>query len=117
MGKNRTKGPDGLYETEDGKKFPLLKASRAKVWHGVAAETWGGLTKDQLKKNKHGAIVSRAKSEKGAQLLKRLTDKGYYTRKGKFGFVKKGKKGKKTAKKKTGKKKKTNKKKSNKKKK
>tara|TARA_B100001059_G_scaffold48770_1_gene41753 strand:+ start:23881 stop:24231 length:351 start_codon:yes stop_codon:yes gene_type:complete len=114
---NRTKGPDGLYKTKDGKKFPLLKGSRAKVWHGVAAETMGGLTKDQLKKNKHGEIVSRAKSEKGAQLLKRLTDKGYYTRKGKFGFVKKEKKGKKTAKRKTGKKKKTNKKKSNKKKK
>lgn len=111
---NRTKGPDGLYDTENG-KFPLLKGSRAKVWHGVAAETNGGLTKDQLKKNKHGAIVSRAKSEKGAQLLKRLTDKGYFTRKGKFGFVKKEKKGKKTAKRKTGKKKKTNKKKSNKK--
>lgn len=111
---NRTKGEDGLYDTENG-KFPLLKGSRAKVWHGVAAETWGGLTKDKLKKNKHGAIVSRAKSEKGAELLKRLTDKGYFTRKGKFGYVKKEKKGKKTAKRKTGKKKKTNKKKSNKK--
>ena len=113
--KNRIRGPDGFYTTDTGEKFLELKASRAKVWHGVAAETWGGLTKDQLKKNKHGAIVSRAKSEKGAELLKRLTDKGYYTRKGKFGFVKKGKKGKKTAKRKTGKKKKTNKKKSNKK--
>ena len=42
-----------------------------------------------LKKNKHGNIVSRAKSAKGAQMLKRLTNKGYFTRKGKFGYVKK----------------------------
>ena len=106
---NRTKGPDGLYHTKQG-KFPLLKGSRAKVWHGVAAETNGGLTKSQLKKNKHGAIVSRAKSVKGPQLLKRLTDRGYFTRKGKFGAIKKGKKGKKTAKKKKTKRKKSNKK-------
>ncbi len=107
---NRTKGPDGLYHTRRG-KFRELKGSRAKVWHGVAAETNGGLTKSQLKKNKHGEIVSKAKSEKGPQLLKRLTNKGYFTRKGKFGFVKKVKKGKKTAKRKTGNKRRTGKKK------
>jgi hypothetical protein len=94
-----------VYITQNGKKFRELKGSRAKVWHGVAAETNGGLTKSQLKKNKHGEIVSKAKSEKGPQLLKRLTDKGYFTRKGKFGAIKKVKKGKKTAKRKTGNKK------------
>ena len=47
-------------------------------------------------------IVSRAKSSKGPQMLKRLHDKGYFTRKGKFGAIKKGKKGrKKTMKKKS----------------
>jgi hypothetical protein len=47
------------------------------------------LPKRTLKKNKHGKIVSRAKSAKGPQMLKRLTDKGYFTRKGKFGAIKK----------------------------
>ena len=39
--------------------------------------------------NKHGRIVSKAKSSKGAQMLKRLTSKGYHTKKGVFGHVKK----------------------------
>lgn len=105
MTKRRQRDPKtGMFHLPGGKKFKELKGSRAKVWHGVAAETNGGLTKSQLKKNKHGEIVSRAKSEKGPQLLKRLTDKGYFTRKGKFGAIKKDVK-KKTAKKKTAKKK------------
>ena len=61
---------------------------RAQVMHGTAHHTSGGLEKKDLKYNKHGKIVSRKKSAKGALLLKRLTNKGYYTRKGKFGYVK-----------------------------
>ena len=49
---------------------------RAQVMHGTAHHTSGGLTKADLKYNKHGKIVSRKKSAKGATLLKRLTSKG-----------------------------------------
>jgi len=87
-----------------GEKYPVLVGSRAQVMHKTAYKTTGGLTKKNLKKNKHGKIVSRAKSSKGPQMLKRLTDKGYFTRKGKFGAIKKKKKKRgKTAKKKRGK--------------
>jgi hypothetical protein len=68
--------------------------SRAQVMHGTADHTSGGLTKKDLKYNKHGRIVSRKKSQK-AKKEKRLEKAGYKTRKGKFGAVKvkKGKKG------------------------
>ena len=82
------KGSDGKYHIK-GQKYQMLIGSRAQVFHGTAYKTSGGLTKAGLKKNKHGNIVSRAKSAKGAQMLKRLTSKGYFTRKGKFGFVRK----------------------------
>ena len=82
------KGSDGKYHIK-GQKYHMLIGSRAQVFHGTAYKTSGGLTKAGLKKNKHGNIVSRAKSAKGAQMLKRLTSKGYFTRKGKFGFVRK----------------------------
>lgn len=68
--------------------------SRAQVMHGTADHTSGGLTKKDLKYNKHGRIVSRKKSQK-AKKEKRLEKAGYKTRRGKFGAVKvkKGKKG------------------------
>jgi len=62
--------------------------TRAEVMHGTAAHTSGGLTKKHLKYNKHGRIVSKKKSEK-AKKEKRLQKAGYFTKKGKFGFVKK----------------------------
>ena len=61
--------------------------TRAEVMHGNAHHTSGGLTKNHLKYNKHGRIVSRKKSEK-AKKDRRLEKKGYFTQKGKFGFVK-----------------------------
>ena len=61
--------------------------SRAQVMHGTADHTSGGLTKKDLKYNKHGRIVSRKKSQK-AKKDKRLEKAGYKTRKGKFGAVK-----------------------------
>jgi len=62
--------------------------TRAEVMHGTAAHTSGGLTKKHLKYNKHGRIVSKKKSEK-AKKETRLQKAGYFTKKGKFGFVKK----------------------------
>lgn len=57
--------------------------SRAQVWHGNAHHTSGGLTRDQLKKNKHGRIVSRRKSLR-AKRAKLLIKRGFVTKKGVF---------------------------------
>ena len=68
--------------------------SRAQVMHGTAHHTTGGLTRKDLKMNKWGRIVSKAKSAK-AKKENRLVKLGYKTRKGKFGLAKtkKGKRG------------------------
>jgi hypothetical protein len=63
--------------------------TRAKVWHGTAKQTKGYLTKKDLMKNKHGRIVSRRKHNT-AKRQKRLVKAGYLTKKGHFGFIKKG---------------------------
>jgi hypothetical protein len=60
--------------------------SRAKVWHGTAKRTSGGLKKNDLMINKHGRIVSKKKS-KSAKKDKRLEKAGFKPVKGKFGFV------------------------------
>lgn len=65
--------------------------SRVQVMHGTAHHTSGGLTRKDLKMNKWGRIVSKAKSEK-AKKDKRLEKAGYKTQKGKFGAVKTQKK-------------------------
>ena len=88
MTKRIQKAADGKYHVS-GSTYQILVGSRAQVWHGTAYKTAGGLTKTKLKKNKHGKIVSRAKSAKGPQMLKRLHRKGYFTKKGSFGWVKK----------------------------
>ena len=62
--------------------------SRAEVFHGTAKKTSGGLEKKDLLQNKHGEIVSR-KKHLTAKKEKRLEKHGYFTQKGKFGFVKK----------------------------
>ena len=41
----------------------MIEGTRAQVWHGTADRTSGGLTKNDLTKNKHGYIVSKNKSE------------------------------------------------------
>jgi hypothetical protein len=64
--------------------------SRAEVWHGNAKKTTGGLTKKDLIKNKHGEIVSKKKHHT-AKKEKRLEKAGYFTTKGKFGYVKRDK--------------------------
>ena len=80
---------NGIYHV-GGSKYKQLRGSRAQVWHGTAYKTPGGLTKTQLKMNKHGRIVSVKKSKSNP--LKRLTDAGYKTKKGVFGAMKHGKK-------------------------
>ena len=65
----------------------LAVGTRAQVWHGTAKATgYGrkGLRKHQLKKNKHGRIVSRRMSKR-AKREDRLGRAGWKTRKGIFG--------------------------------
>lgn len=64
--------------------------TRAQVMHNTAHHTPGGLTKSDLKYNKWGRIVSRAKSAK-AKRDNRLVKLGFKTKKGSFGVVKSGK--------------------------
>ena len=71
--------------------FEKTNGSRAEVWHGTAKKTPGGLTKSDLLMNKHGRIVSR-KKHNTAKREKRLVKAGYLTKKGHFGFIKKGSK-------------------------
>lgn len=78
---------DGHYHIK-GRKFPELIGSRRQVWHGTAFKTEGGLVKSDLMMNKHSRIVSR-KKHATAKREKRLQKHGYFTRKGKFGAVKK----------------------------
>ena len=85
MVKRVHKSSDGLYHVNGG-KFKGLIGSRAQVMHGTVYKTRGGLTKNKLKFNKGGKIVSRAKSSSNP--LKRLTDAGYLTKKGTFGSFK-----------------------------
>ena len=87
MVKRVQKHEDGTYHIH-GKKFDALEGSRAQVMHGTAYKTSGGLTKSHLVMNKHGRIVSAAK-HRTAKKEKRLEKAGYFTKKGKFGAVKK----------------------------
>ena len=75
----------------------MLIGTRAQVWHGTAYKTSGGLTHSHLMKNKSGRIVSKSKHV-SAKKNNRLVKAGYLTKKGHFGFVKKGSKGKKSRK-------------------
>ena len=69
------------------KQFEKRLGSRAEVFHGKAEQTTGGLRKKDLIKNKHGEIVSK-KKHNTAKKEQRLKKHGYFTEKGKFGFVK-----------------------------
>jgi len=73
---------------QEGGKRRVAIGSRAQVWHGNADHTSGGLKKKDLVMNKHGRIVSKAKSST-AKKEKRLEKAGFFTKKGKFGYVKK----------------------------
>ena len=86
MVKRHSKSADGKYHIA-GKAYDQLIGSRAQVHHGTAYKTAGDLTKKDLVMNKHGRIVSKAKHIT-AKKEKRLEKHGYFTKKGKFGFVK-----------------------------
>jgi DVNP family len=72
-----------------GKRYEILEGSRAQVWHGTAYKTSGGLTKTDLLMNKAGRVVSKSKYL-SAKREKRLQKAGFFTQKGKFGFVRRG---------------------------
>ena len=82
-----TRGSDGMYHIK-GKKYEMLFGSRAQVWHGTAYKTKGQLKKVDLMMNKRGRVVSKRKHNT-AKRDKRLIKAGYFTKKGKFGFVRK----------------------------
>jgi len=72
-----------------GKTYGSLVGTRAQVWHGTAYKTSGGLTHNDLMKNKSGRIVSKTKHNT-AKRENRLVKAGFVTKKGHFGFIKKG---------------------------
>lgn len=81
------KSADGKYHVK-GHVFEKLIGSRAQVWHGTAYKTKGDLRKEDLLMTKRGKIVSKRKHFT-AKKDKRLQKHGYFTVKGKFGYVKK----------------------------
>ena len=86
-------GSDGKYRV-NGKGYKQLVGSRAEVWHETAYKTCYGkdcLTRKDIMMNKHVRLVSR-KKHNTAKREKRLQRHGYFTKKGKFGYVKKGSK-------------------------
>lgn len=68
--------------------------SRAAVFHGNAKHTSGGLEKKDLKKNKHGSIVSKkaSRTAKRKKTINRLRKAGYTAKKGQFKLFKKSSK-------------------------
>ena len=79
----------GTY-TIKGKTYPELFGSREQVMNKNAYKTSGNLTMDDLVMNRWGRIVSKEK-HKTAKKERRLEKHGYFSKKGKFGYVKKGK--------------------------
>lgn len=78
---------DGKYHIH-GNTYKVLVGSRQQVFNKTAYKTAGDLTKDDLMMNKWGRIVSALK-HKTAKKEKRLEKAGFFTEKGKFGYVKK----------------------------
>ena len=64
-----------------------VTGSRAEVFHGNARHTSGVLTRNDLKMNKRGEIVS-IKASNRATKEKRLEKAGYKTKKGEFKLFK-----------------------------
>jgi hypothetical protein len=87
--KRPVRANDGKYHLKEG-VFNELFGSRTQVMNGTAYKTTGELTKKDLMMNKWGRIVS-AKKHRTAKKEKRLEKAGFFAKKGKFGYVKKGK--------------------------
>ena len=81
-----TKHDDNMYHI-NGHTYKELEGSRAQVYHGTAFRTSGGLTKKDIRMNKFGRLVSKAKSMK-AKKDNRLEKNGFFAKKGQFGVVK-----------------------------
>lgn len=79
------KSADGKYHIK-GKVYDKLIGKRAEVGHGKAYKTAGGLTLDNLVYIK-GRWKSKVKHETAKKEL-RLHKYGYFSEKGKFGYVK-----------------------------
>lgn len=90
-----TRNANGKYVV-NGTNYDMLIGTRAQVWHGTAYKTSGGLTKNDLFQNKSGRIVSKTKHMTAKKEM-RLVKAGYGTQKGKFGYVKMGKKSKRSS--------------------
>ena len=86
--KRPVRQPDGLYHIRN-KTYKMLMGSRQQVFHGTAYKTEGLLTKDKLVMNKWGRIVSK-KKHITAKKHNRLEEHGFFAKKGKFGYVKRG---------------------------
>ena len=90
---------DGLYHI-DGHTYKELFGSRHQVFNGTAYKTRGELTKSEFLMNKWGRIVSK-KKHATAKKERRLEKHGFYAEKGKFGYVRKSVKKRKSANNKT----------------
>ena len=101
MGKGqiRRSSKTGLYHPKNGKAsgYEFLVGSRRQVYNGSAFKTSGGLKQKDLHLNDHRRIVS-LKKHITAKKEKRLEKAGYFTKRGKFGWVKKSPKGSKKSK-------------------
>lgn len=86
---------DGKYHIS-GKAYPELFGSRQQVWNGTSFKTAGELVRSQLMMNKWGRIVS-TKKHATAKKEKRLEKAGYFAQKGKFGYVKRTPKSKRSS--------------------
>tara|TARA_Y100000591_G_scaffold323738_1_gene342035 strand:+ start:1284 stop:1601 length:318 start_codon:yes stop_codon:yes gene_type:complete len=86
MVKKHMRADDGMYHIK-GRKYELLVGSRAQVWHRTAYKTSGDLKHEDFLMNKRGRVVSKKKFNI-AKKEKRLEKAGYFTKKGKFGYVK-----------------------------
>lgn len=76
--------PHAMPAAHKGGAKMTTVGSRAQVFHGTAQRTSGGLTRKDLKKNKHGRIVSVKASAAGRKALKFLHRKGFVAKKGTF---------------------------------
>ena len=88
--KRPVRAEDGTY-TIKGEIYKELFGSREQVMNGTAYKTEGLLTKEDLMYNSRGRIVSKKKYKTAKQEM-RLEKYGYGAKKGKFGYVKIGKK-------------------------
>lgn len=68
----------------------LTVGSKAKVFHGTAKRTSGGLVKADLMQTAKGRIVSKKAHAAGLVAIKRLRNAGFVAKKGEFTLFKKG---------------------------